>query len=103
MQAMGIDAISMLRETNLKTWISITAHGRDGNYTNRIGFGDDVAVAGGLVASDSHGPVFLGDAIGDPLTGAVAGLAGLLASRSNNRMLLDVAMARVCAAFATPL
>ena len=50
--------------------VSITAFGRD---SNRIGFGDDVAAAAGLVALDDAGdPVFCGDAIADPLTGLTA-------------------------------
>ncbi len=51
-------------------WISITAYGRD--QPDRIGYGDDTAVAGGLVGP---GPSFLSDAVADPLTGAHAALA----------------------------
>ena len=40
-----------------------------------VGFGDDAAVAGGLVAWDDAGPVFCADAVADPATGLV-GAAG---------------------------
>jgi crotonobetainyl-CoA:carnitine CoA-transferase CaiB-like acyl-CoA transferase len=51
------------------TWVSITAAGR---RSHRIGFGDDVAAGAGLVARDATGPVFVGDAIADPLAGLTA-------------------------------
>lgn len=54
------------------TWVSITAAGR---ASNRIGFGDDVAAGAGLVAWDAEGPVFVGDAIADPLAGLTAAAA----------------------------
>jgi hypothetical protein len=62
------DQVSAARE---QVWVSITGHGAD---SNRIGFGDDAAAAGGLVARDQTGPVFAGDAIADPLTGLAAAL-----------------------------
>jgi crotonobetainyl-CoA:carnitine CoA-transferase CaiB-like acyl-CoA transferase len=52
------------------TWISITAAGRN---SDRIGFGDDIAASSGLVAHNNSGePVFVGDAIADPLSGLMA-------------------------------
>ncbi len=56
-------------EQTKATWVSITAAGR---RSHRIGFGDDVAAGGGLVAWDAQGPVFVGDAIADPLAGLTA-------------------------------
>lgn len=76
------------------TWVSITAYGR---AVDRVGFGDDVAAGGGLVAMDAGGhPVFCGDAIADPLTGLAAALAA--ASVPAGGALLDVAMSGVVAA-----
>jgi hypothetical protein len=73
------------------TWVSITAAGR---ASNRIGFGDDVAAAAGLVARDADGlPVFVGDAIADPLTGLTA--AVLAATEPG--VLHDVSMTAVVA------
>lgn len=51
-------------------WVAIRAHADPG----RIGFGDDCAVAGGLVEWQD-GPVFAGDAAADPLTGLAAAAA----------------------------
>jgi len=74
------------------TWISITAAGRD---SDRLGFGDDIAAANGLVGLDADGlPVFCGDAIADPLTGVVA---ARLALADLPGALWDVSMAGVVA------
>jgi len=74
------------------TWISITAAGRD---SDRVGFGDDVAASAGLVARDADGlPVFVGDAIADPLTGLAAAALALTAPGR----LHDVCMTGVVAA-----
>jgi len=53
-------------------WVSITAHGAHGDAAMRVGFGDDAAAAGGLVAHDDEGAVFCADAIADPATGLLA-------------------------------
>lgn len=87
--------------TGTTVWVSITGHGRD--RPDRVGFGDEAAVAGGLVATDHHGePVFCADAVADPLTGMVAALAAWAALRSGQRWLLDISLSRVAAAFAGP-
>ena len=85
-----------------RLWISITAYGRQGSSGTRVGFGDDAAVAGGLVAWSSDGPLFCGDAIADPLTGLTAAAQALQALQDGGRWLLDVAMAGVAASFAGP-
>ena len=56
-----------------------------------MGFGDDAAVAGGLVCWDGGGPVFCADAVADPASGLVAAAAVLDALRWG-RWLLDVSM-----------
>lgn len=84
------------------TWISITGYGRAGPWAGRVAFGDDAAVAGGLVARDSHGePVFCGDALADPLSGIVAAAAGARAVATGGG-LVSVAMAEVAAWAAAP-
>ena len=85
-----------------RLWLSITAYGRQGVSGNRVGFGDDAAAAGGLVAWSDEEPVFCGDAIADPLTGLTAAARGLQALQDGGRWLLDVAMAGVAASFAGP-
>ncbi len=84
-------------------WVSITGHGRSGPGANRVGLGDDAAVAGGLVARDHDGdPVFCADAAADPAAGlaAAAAAAAALAWGRPASWHLDVAMSRVAAALA---
>lgn len=77
-------------------WVAISAHGFTGAGASRVGFGDDCAVAGGLVRWDIGEPRFLGDALADPLTGLEAALAVL----AGGREVIDMAMARVAATYA---
>jgi hypothetical protein len=80
------------------TWVSITAYGR---ASDRVGFGDDVAAGAGLVARDADGrPLFVGDAIADPLTGLAAAAAAAWAPAGG--ALLDMAMSDVVAATLGP-
>ncbi|MCE3554886.1 CoA transferase [Pseudonocardia sp. RS11V-5] len=89
LRGFGLDAEAAVAHG--ATWISITAAGR---ASNRIGFGDDVAASAGLVARDAAGlPVFVGDAIADPLTGLTAAALALTAPGE----LHDVAMTEVVA------
>ncbi|WP_067679426.1 CoA transferase [Nocardia miyunensis] len=82
------------------TWISITAHGRG---SNRIGFGDDIAAGAGLVARTGDGtPVFVGDAIADPLTGLTAAVLAMSEPADGSGRLWDVAMSSVVAATLDP-
>jgi hypothetical protein len=75
-------------------WLSITGYGRD---SNRVAFGDDAAVAGGLVALDADGPCFVADAIADPLTGVASAAAVATALERGGRWQLDASMAAVAA------
>jgi crotonobetainyl-CoA:carnitine CoA-transferase CaiB-like acyl-CoA transferase len=85
-----------------QVWVSITGHGRTGPDGNRVAFGDDAAVAGGLVAWDDRGPCFCADAIADPTSGLVATAAALEALARGGRWLVDVSMAGVAAHLAGP-
>lgn len=78
-----------------RVWVQITGHGAE--QPNRIGFGDDAAVEGGLIAVDERGPVFAGDAIADPLTGLVAGLAAYACLRQPGRAVVQVSLSGVAA------
>lgn len=72
------------------TWISITAAGR---FSDRIGFGDDLAAAAGLIAHDADGtPLFVGDALADPLTGITAAALGMSAPSDGSGQLWDLSM-----------
>lgn len=79
-------------------WTSITAYGRTGPWAHRVGFGDDVAVAGGLVATDGGRPVPCGDALADPLAGVHAAVATAAALLDDAGHLVDVSMRDVVAA-----
>jgi hypothetical protein len=90
----GLDALAEVERGC--TWVSITACGR---ASDRVGFGDDVAAASGLLACDGQGlPVFCGDAIADPLTGLTAAALALSEPEGGGGVLWDVAMADTVAA-----
>jgi crotonobetainyl-CoA:carnitine CoA-transferase CaiB-like acyl-CoA transferase len=78
-----------------RVWASISGYGRS---ANRVAFGDDAAVAGGLVSYAADGtPRFKGDAIADPLTGAATASEIGSVLKRGGRWLLDIAMAGVAA------
>lgn len=80
-----------------RVWLRITGYGTQGESADRIAFGDDAAVAGGLVGA---GPVFVGDAIADPLTGLAATDAVLQSLRRGGGEVVEVALAEVAAGYA---
>lgn len=92
----GLDAEEFA--VNGGTWVSITAHGR---LSNRVGFGDDIAATAGLVAHDGDGPLFVGDAIADPLTGLTAAAFAMSAPADGGGVLWDISMSSVVAATLT--
>lgn len=83
-----------------RVWLRITGHGADGDHANWVAFGDDAAVAGGLVGVGADGPVFCADAIADPLTGLQAALLVAESLARGGGEVLDVAMAGIAAAYA---
>jgi crotonobetainyl-CoA:carnitine CoA-transferase CaiB-like acyl-CoA transferase len=78
------------------SWLSITGHGRAGFAGQRVGFGDDTAVAGGLFI-DGDPPMFVGDAIADPIAGLVGATvtADLLAA--DRAAVVELPLARTAA------
>ena len=91
LEQLGLDAATVMTGERACVWIRITGHGRD--QPNRVALGDDAAVAGGLVAVDADGPVFVGDAIADPLTGALAALLAAAGIGSGSSWVVDLSMA----------
>ncbi|MEU6140529.1 CoA transferase [Streptomyces sp. NPDC047081] len=81
-----------------KVWVSITGYGR--RHADRVAFGDDAAVAGGLVGWSGGEPVFCADAVADPLTGLVAALGVMGSVAVGGGQLIDVSMRDVAAVFA---
>ena len=102
LEQLGVDALGLLSAGGPRVWVSITGHGRTGPGRDRVGFGDDAAVAGGLVCRHGDRPVFCADAIADPTSGMVAAAATLDALSVGGRWLLDVAMSGVAAHLAGP-
>jgi hypothetical protein len=98
----GIVPAAVVANAGPRVWVSMTGHGRTGIGRHRVGFGDDAAVAGGLVVADASGPCFCADAAADPAAGLAAAAACLDALATGGRWLLDVALAGVAASLAGP-
>jgi hypothetical protein len=82
-----------------RIWLSITGYGREAPGRDWVAFGDDAAVAGGLVGKGPAGdPVFVGDAIADPVTGLFGARAVLEAAAAGGGRLIDLAMSRCAGA-----
>jgi crotonobetainyl-CoA:carnitine CoA-transferase CaiB-like acyl-CoA transferase len=96
LEQLGLDARDMI-ESGPRIWLSITGHGRDEPQRDWVGFGDDAAVAGGLVGWWQGMPCFMGDAIADPLTGIAGAVAVLEAVNDGGRWLIDCNLAGVAA------
>jgi CoA-transferase family III len=82
-----------------QVWLSITGHGRA--EPELAAFGDDAAVAGGLVGRHEGVPVFCADAVADPLSGVCGALAVSAALLGGGGLLVDLSMRSVAAAFAS--
>ena len=83
-----------------RVWLSISGYGAQGDDANRVAFGDDAAVAGGLVGGGGGDPVFCADAVADPLTGLHAALEVVEALRRGGGQVVRIAMAAVAANYA---
>jgi len=83
-----------------QVWLSITGYGRA--EPALVAFGDDAAVAGGLVGWTEAEPVFCADAIADPLTCVCGALAVARSLAEGGGHLIDLPMRAVAASFAAP-
>ncbi len=93
---LGIAAAEVVGAAPGRTWVSITGYGRHGAAADKIAFGDDAAVAGGLVEYDADGaPAFYADAIADPMSGLFAAAAAFRSIAAGGGHLVEVAMAAV--------
>jgi hypothetical protein len=78
-----------------KLWLSLTAYGRELPFGHWVGFGDDVAIAAGIVdRSNSAAPEFIGDAIADPLSGLLSSLVVLDLQQKQQSGLVDFSLFR---------
>jgi crotonobetainyl-CoA:carnitine CoA-transferase CaiB-like acyl-CoA transferase len=92
-------APGMIPHKDGQMWLSITGYGR---AADGVAFGDDAAVAGGLVGWTEGGePVFCADAIADPLTGVCGALAVASSLAAGGGELIDLSMRTVAACFAS--
>jgi crotonobetainyl-CoA:carnitine CoA-transferase CaiB-like acyl-CoA transferase len=80
-----------------RVWLRFVGHDE---LSGRVAFGDDAAVAGGLVGSSVSGPVFCGDAVADPLSGLEAALAVIESLGLGGGTFVEVSMAGVAATYA---
>src|SRR5699024_6715879 len=87
-----------------KIWVRITGHGTKDRAGHRVAFGDDAAVAGGLVGRNRNGaPVFMGDAIADPLTGVTAAGEVIASIDRGGGQSIDISMSGVVAGYASTI
>jgi crotonobetainyl-CoA:carnitine CoA-transferase CaiB-like acyl-CoA transferase len=99
LEQLGIDAAEVVG-AGPQVWVSITGHGRRPPGSTRIAFGDDAAVAGGLFGRLGDGPMFLADAVADPLAGLTAAATVVDLLERGGRWIVDVALSRVAASAA---
>ena len=97
LQHLGIDAQHVLRDGKPRVWLSLTGYGRGADHGHRVGFGDDCAVAGGLVNFGPSGPQVVADAVADPLTGLISAAAVFDALESPRPVLIEAVLAKSAA------
>ncbi len=97
---LGLDPEDLVRRHRPRAWLMISGYGT--GSSNRVAFGDDAAVAGGLVAWDGSTPCFCGDAVADPLTGLAGTAAVLSALESDGAWIIQASMADVAAGATGP-
>ena len=90
---LGLDLARRVHDDGL-LWISITGYGFESEWRDRVAFGDDAAVAGGLAvaAGGPDAPVFVGDAPADPLAGLHAACAALHLVDEGSGGIVDVSL-----------
>jgi hypothetical protein len=92
-EQLGFDLERRVREQSL-VWVSITGYGYRGTWSDRVAFGDDAAVAGGLAvtAGGVDAPVFVADAPADPLAGLNGALRAARSLAAGGGACIDVSM-----------
>jgi len=98
--SLGLDPQAWLASRAHGVWVQISAYGSTGPEANWIGFGDDTAMAAGLVRWIEGIPIPIADAIADPLTGMHAAVAAIALAQRGGAHLIDIALANVAAATA---
>jgi crotonobetainyl-CoA:carnitine CoA-transferase CaiB-like acyl-CoA transferase len=105
LRQLGIDAEVLCARHEHLSWIGITGYGRREPQAQWIAFGDDAGVAAGL-SSALHAATgqwaFVGDAIGDPITGLHAALYAWAGWQRGGAGIVDIALVgalQSCAVF----
>jgi hypothetical protein len=96
--SLGLDPQRWLADRADGVWIQISAYGSTREEANWIGFGDDTAMAAGLVRWIDGIPIPVADALADPLTGVHAAVAAAALVQRGGTHLVDIALANVAAA-----
>jgi CoA-transferase family III len=86
-----------------RVWLRVSGYGSAEGRAERVAFGDDAAVAGGLLQWIDDAPAFIGDAIADPLTGLEATAIVLRSLRFGGGELIEIALTEVAAEYAGDL
>ena len=92
-EQLGLELGRRVRDDGL-IWVAITGYGLHSEWRDRVAFGDDAAVAGGLAvaAGGPDAPVFVGDAPADPMAGMCAAAAASALLDEGCGGLVDVSM-----------
>lgn len=95
---LGLDPSKVFAANPGIVWAAVSGYGWSGAGAERVAFGDDAAAGGGLVRWAQDGaPLFLGDALADPVTGLAAAIGVLKGLEAGGGVLVDAALA-LCAA-----
>ncbi len=97
LNSLGLDPQQWLADRPDGVWLQISAYGSTGEEANWIGFGDDTAMAAGLVRWINGMPIPVADALADPLTGVHSAAAVAALARRGGTHLVDIALANVAA------
>ncbi len=100
---LGLDPRLVLGSCRPRAWIRISGYGTTPGARDRVAFGDDAAVAGGLVLWDGSIPCFCGDAVADPLTGLAVTATVLSALDHGGTWIIDASMADIAAGTSGPV
>lgn len=98
LRQLGIDAQQLLDERTDLSWIALSGYGRGEPQENWIAYGDDAGVDAGLsrvMAACIGAPVFVGDAVADPLTGLHAAAAAWASWRAGGSRLISLSLSEV--------
>jgi CoA transferase family III len=94
-EQLGLEPEAIAARNPGLVWVAITAYGWRGPNRNRVGFGDDAAAAGGLLTRTTDGrPMFVGDAVADPITGVAAAAGAIRALLAGGGRLVDASLVR---------